>query len=100
MRQSHVPVVVLTTGLVLLAALRLAAQMPDLPPDARIAGAARHRAIGVVYHPEYEQFGNYVPTVLPRRYDALLYLDRTRALHPLHLKVEHEEVPETYPSGV
>ena len=29
-----------------------------------------HRAIGVVYHPDYERFGNYVPTVLPRRYDV------------------------------
>jgi erythromycin esterase-like protein len=60
-----------------------------------------HRAIGVVYHPEYEHFGNYVPTVLPRRYDAFLYLDRTEALHPLHdVRPDHEEVPETYPSGV
>ena len=25
-----------------------------------------HRAIGVVYRPEFEHFGNYVPTVLPR----------------------------------
>ena len=44
-----------------------------------------HRAIGVVYHPEYERYGNYVPTVLPRRYDAFLYIDETEALHPLHL---------------
>jgi erythromycin esterase-like protein len=61
-----------------------------------------HRAIGVVYHPEYERFGNYVPTVLPRRYDAFLFLHETQALHPL-LEVEaHEEgeVPETFPSGV
>ena len=59
-----------------------------------------HRAIGVVYHPEYEG-ENYVPTVLPRRYDAFLYLDRTRALRPLHLKARHTgEVPETYPTGV
>jgi erythromycin esterase len=29
-----------------------------------------HRAIGVVYDPAYERYGNYVPTVLPRRYDA------------------------------
>ena len=42
-----------------------------------------HRAIGVVYHPDYEQ-GNYVPTVLPKRYDAFLFLDTTQALHPLH----------------
>jgi len=61
-----------------------------------------HRAIGVVYHPEYEQFGNYVPTVLPRRYDAFLFLDKTHALHPLHEVTPHQEgeVPETYPSGV
>ncbi len=60
-----------------------------------------HRAIGVVYHPEYEQFGNYVPTVLPRRYDSFLYVDRTHALHPLPIQPRHEEeVPETFPSGV
>jgi erythromycin esterase-like protein len=61
-----------------------------------------HRAIGVVYRPEYERFGNYVPSVLPRRYDAFLYLETTRALHPLREVVPREEgeVPETYPSGV
>lgn len=61
-----------------------------------------HRAIGVVYHPEYEQYGNYVPTVLPRRYDAFLFLDHTHALHPLHDVYPHHdgEVPETFPSGV
>ncbi len=41
-----------------------------------------HRAIGVVYHPESES-GNYVPTVLPQRYDAFLFIDQTQALHPL-----------------
>ncbi len=59
-----------------------------------------HRAIGVVYHPEYEQHGNYVPTVLPHRYDALCYLDETHALHPLHLHHALEKIPETYPFGV
>jgi erythromycin esterase-like protein len=59
------------------------------------------RAIGVVYRPQLEKYGNYVPTVLPRRYDAFLYLDRTEALRPLHLRAPaEEEVPETYPSGV
>ncbi len=60
-----------------------------------------HRAIGVVYRPEQEHRGNYVPTVLPRRYDAFLYVERTQALRPLHV-VAHDggEVPETYPSGV
>jgi erythromycin esterase-like protein len=41
-----------------------------------------HRAIGVVYDPSHES-GNYVPTVLPERYDALLFIDQTEALHPL-----------------
>jgi erythromycin esterase-like protein len=60
-----------------------------------------HRAIGVVYHPQYELFGNYVPTVLPRRYDAFLFIDQTEALHPLHVRPREEaEVPETFPSGV
>lgn len=60
-----------------------------------------HRAIGVVYRPQYESYGNYVPTVLPKRYDALAYLDETNALHPFHLQAaELQEVPETYPSGV
>jgi erythromycin esterase-like protein len=60
-----------------------------------------HRAIGVVYHPEYEHYGNYVPTVLPRRYDALMYIDESEALHPLPMRgSEEHEVPETYPSGV
>jgi erythromycin esterase len=57
-----------------------------------------HRAIGVVYHPERER-GNYVPTLLPSRYDALIYIDKTRALHPLHLQADKTQVPETYPFG-
>jgi erythromycin esterase-like protein len=60
-----------------------------------------HRAIGVVYHPERERFGNYVPTVLPDRYDAFIYLEETKALHPLHIRPrEGHEAPETYPWGV
>ncbi len=43
-----------------------------------------HRAIGVEYASEYFQDGAYVPTVLPERYDAFLYIDETHALHPLH----------------
>lgn len=60
-----------------------------------------HRAIGVVYDPTVEAFGNYVPTVLPRRYDAFLYIDETHALSPLHLeRVAGHEPPETYPWGL
>ncbi len=59
-----------------------------------------HRAIGVVYDPAYERYGNYVPTVLPRRYDAFVYFDETRALHSLHMPSrESGEPPETFPFG-
>jgi erythromycin esterase-like protein len=58
-----------------------------------------HRAIGVVYHPEREQ-GNYVPTRMGERYDALIWLEDTAALRPVH----HEGPPrepefETEPTG-
>jgi erythromycin esterase len=60
-----------------------------------------HRAIGVVYHPEYEHYGNYVPTMLAGRYDALIHIDESHALRPLHLAGTFEhEVPETFPSGL
>ncbi len=59
-----------------------------------------HRAVGVVYNPAYEQYGNYVPSILPLRYDAFIYLDETKALHPFHLKPDGHLVPETYPFGV
>jgi erythromycin esterase len=55
-----------------------------------------HRAIGVVYHPDKEQH-NYVPTIVNKRYDAFIYLDQTRALHPLHVHPDKHQMPETYP---
>ncbi|TLS36725.1 erythromycin esterase family protein [Pseudalkalibacillus caeni] len=42
-----------------------------------------HRAIGVVYNPDYERYGNYVPSVMASRYDAFIYHDQTNALNPL-----------------
>jgi erythromycin esterase len=60
-----------------------------------------HRAIGVVYDPGNERWGNYVPTIIPGRYDAFLFIEETRAVDPLHMAVKVDgEVPETYPSGV
>jgi erythromycin esterase len=62
-------------------------------------GAPRgHRAIGVVYRPSGDAAGNWVPTVLGERYDALVSLDGTAALSPL---LAEEPAPadeqETYP---
>ena len=64
-----------------------------------LASIHRHRAIGVVYEPEYERFGNYVPTSLANRYDAFIYIDRTQALRPLDVQFLREEIPETWPQG-
>ena len=41
-----------------------------------------HRAIGVQYNPGAEM-GNYVPSVLPDRYDAFIYIEESQALTPL-----------------
>ncbi|TGE09349.1 erythromycin esterase family protein [Hymenobacter fodinae] len=56
-----------------------------------------HRAIGVVYRPEFEQFGNYVPTLIPERYDAFMFLDQTRALHALPTHQDEHTPPDMYP---
>ena len=59
-----------------------------------------HRAIGVVYDPNAERWGNYVPTLIAMRYDAMLYIEETRAVDPLHMPVRvGGEPPETFPSG-
>ena len=58
-----------------------------------------HRAIGVVYHPDRERYGNYVPTILAQRYDAFIYLDETQALHPLHIESVSKAAPDLYPWG-
>lgn len=55
-----------------------------------------HRAIGVVYDSKNEK-GNYVPTVLSSRYDAFLFIDKTKALHPIYLKTDPNKLPDTYP---
>ena len=61
-------------------------------PEAKVP----HRAVGVVYDPLIENY-NYVPSLMSRRYDAFVYLDETRALHPLHVTAEPGLVPDTYP---
>jgi erythromycin esterase-like protein len=33
-----------------------------------------HRAIGVLYDPSNER-GNYVPSIIPNRYDAFIYIE-------------------------
>ncbi|MGE0172628.1 MAG: erythromycin esterase family protein [Oligoflexales bacterium] len=60
-----------------------------------------HRAIGVVYNPSTEAYGNYVPTVLPMRYDAWVFIDKTSAVTPIEEKQRSKfDAPETFPSAV
>lgn len=42
-----------------------------------------HRAIGVVYNPQFDR-RQFVPTIVPMRYDALIFFKETQALRPLH----------------
>jgi erythromycin esterase len=58
----------------------------------------RRPSIGVVYRPAAERSGNWVPTVMGRRYDAFVSFDATTALHPLHLEAAQPgREQETYP---
>lgn len=59
-----------------------------------------HRAVGVVYNSQYEKYGNYVPTILPLRYDLFIHLENTTALKPLHIQPSGLQMPETYPFGL
>ena len=69
-----------------------------LDEPAWVTESVDHRAIGVVYDPEYESWGNYVPTRLSQRYDAFVWCDRTTALHPLPAHEVRGEL-ETFPAG-
>ncbi|WP_316569976.1 erythromycin esterase family protein [Neobacillus sp. YIM B06451] len=42
-----------------------------------------HRAIGVVYDPRFEKFGNYVPSSISMRYDAFIFISQSNALRPI-----------------
>ncbi|WP_067506602.1 erythromycin esterase family protein [Actinoplanes sp. TFC3] len=73
---------------------------PREDPPPLLIDELAHRAIGVVYRPERERWGNYVPTTLGERYDAFLWFDETTALRALHTASVQVHEPETYPSGV
>lgn len=59
-----------------------------------------HRAIGVVYRPEAERWGNAVPIVLGSRYDAFCWCETTSAVVPLHGTRAVGGELETWPAGV
>jgi erythromycin esterase-like protein len=60
------------------------------------------RAIGVIYRPESERMSHYFQCRLPSQFDAIIHIDRTKALIPFERTSAWEagEVPETYPFAV
>lgn len=68
-----------------------------VPGDSWAGQVRGHRAIGVVYRPLNERAGNYVPTILGRRYDVFIHCDHTDAVHPLHRLEPVDGELETYP---
>ena len=74
--------------------------------DSDLAQALRgphlERAIGVIYLPETERMSHYFRGRLPEQFDAVIHIDRTKALIPLERTSTWEagETPETYPFAV
>jgi erythromycin esterase-like protein len=68
----------------------------------RLALPRLQRAIGVVYKPETERHSHYHYTSLTEQFDAVLHIDRTRALEPLEATTPPlpRETAETFPSGL
>ena len=67
-----------------------------------LAGNLLERAIGAIYRPETERISHYFQAALSRQFDAVIHIDRTRALIPLEKTTlwEKGEIPETYPSSL
>lgn len=68
--------------------------------DEKYENKLPHRAIGVVYNPANEKYGNYVSSLMRERYDAFIFIDKTKALHPIHIKPGGHKMPDTSPFGM
>jgi erythromycin esterase-like protein len=74
---------------------------PDAHQSRWLSSWRGHRAIGVVYRPNVEARGNWVPSRLGERYDAFLSFDDTDALTPLDTaRAAPTGELETYPWAV
>nr|WP_110883744.1 erythromycin esterase family protein [Mycolicibacterium wolinskyi] len=60
------------------------------------------RAIGVIYLPETERQSHYYHVRPSEQFDAVIHIDKTRALEPLEVTSVWVagETPETYPTGL
>lgn len=71
---------------------------PQRRDTAWLSGVRGHRAIGVVYRPEHDRRGNWIPTRMGGRYDAFCSFGRTDGLRPLEVEPAGAEL-ETSPWG-
>ena len=60
------------------------------------------RAIGVIYLPATERQSHYYHVRPADQFDAIIHIDKTRALEPLEVTSRWAagETPETYPTGL
>ena len=65
-------------------------------------GQRLERAIGVVYLPESERVSHYFQSDIGKQFDAIIHVDTTRAVKALDAPAAmlHDELPETYPTGI
>jgi len=72
------------------------------PVASGLAETMWERAIGVIYLPESEFASHYFRARLSDQFDAVIHVDRTRAVEPLEPTSEWGvgEPAETFPSGV
>jgi erythromycin esterase-like protein/predicted phosphoribosyltransferase len=74
----------------------------DLDLASALDAERLERAIGVLYLPRSERQSHYFHASLSRQFDAVLHFDETRAVEPLERTAawRHDELAETYPSGI
>jgi erythromycin esterase-like protein len=66
-----------------------------------LAAPMLQRAIGVVYRPRTERQSHYFRARLAEQFDAVIHLEKTRAVEPLERTLQPaQEPPETYPSAL
>lgn len=72
----------------------------DGPLRDALAQARLERAIGVIYRPQTERQSHYFQAVLADQFDALLWLEDTRAVSPLGTQSPDDSgAPDTFPFG-
>lgn len=73
-----------------------------LDTESALPRQALERAIGVIYLPQSERISHYFEADLANQFDAMIHVDRTRALEPVERTPQwiSAEAPETYPVGL